>query len=229
MSPLTLTAHREALRGGRHLRLMNYHNTPPSRRGALRDELGALAEHRTPWTLDDLDHAFATGQGPGGARGEKPGFLAVFYEGYAASASVAAQVCDELGITAWFALCTGWIDCPPDQQELFARAHHIALMPEDLEGERLAMSWDEVADVSSRHVVFPHTASHDGFDSPATPGDLAREVLEPKRRLDAVTGQDAPAFAWLHGSPTGVSAAHDAAVRAAGYRYLISNTAIHRL
>lgn len=229
MSPLTLAAHRAALRDGRHLRLMNYHNTPPSRRSALRDELGALMDHRTPWTLEDLDHAFATGQGPDGARGEKPGFLAVFYEGYAASASVAAQVCDELGITAWFALCTGWIDCPPGQQELFARAHDIALLPEDLDGERLAMTWDEVADVSRRHVVFPHTASHHGVNEPATPRDLAREVLEPKRRLDAVTGQDSPAFAWLHGSPTGVSAVHDAAVRAAGYRYLFSNTAIHRL
>ncbi len=229
MSPLTLPEHRAALARGEHLRLMNYHNTPPSRRGALRDELGALAQERTPWTLADLDHAFATGQRPGGARGEKPGLLVVFYEGYAASASVAAQVCDELGIPAWFALCTGWIDCPPAQQELFARAHQIALLPEDLDGERLAMSWGEVADVAQRHTVFPHTASHHGFDEPATPADLARQVTEPKERLDAVTGQDAPAFAWLHGSPTGVSAVHDAAVRSAGYRYLFSNTAIHRL
>jgi hypothetical protein len=47
--------------------------------------------------------------------------------------------------------------------------------------------------------------------------------------MDAVTGQSAPAMAWLHGSPYGTSPRHDAAVREAGYRYLISNTMLHRL
>lgn len=91
------------------------------------------------------------------------------------------------------------------------------------------MTWDEVADLSTRHVVFPHTAAHAGIADVATAGDLYREVVQPKQRLDAVTGQDSAAFAWLGGSPYGVSDRHDEALRGAGYRYLISNTMIQQI
>jgi len=43
------------------------------------------------------------------------------------------------------------------------------------------------------------------------------------------TDQEAPAFVWLHGSSYGQSPRHDAAVKAAGYRYQFANTMIHRV
>ena len=91
------------------------------------------------------------------------------------------------------------------------------------------MTWDEIGGVSERHVITPHTASHDGIADIVTDDDLVREVLEPKRLMDARIGGDAPAMAWLWGTPFGGSERHDAAVRAAGYRYGFSNTMIQRL
>lgn len=225
MSKLAFSQHTAAYAAGRHLRVVNYHNTPESSRETLRTELQHYAKQYRPLSLADVDAFFATGSWPGGG----PGMLAVFYEGYRNSATVAAEVCDELGITGWFPVCTAFVDCPVEEQELFARSHDIGLVQEELDGRRLAMSWDEIASLSQRHVVTPHTASHSGVEQVGTDEQLYREVVEPKQKMDAVTGQSAPAMAWLHGSPYGVSPRHDAAVREAGYRYLISNTMLHRL
>lgn len=227
MSAATFDSHREAIAAGRCLRVVNYHNTPASAAAALRDELAGFAQRFDPVTLDDLDQFFATGMW----RSERPGLLPVFYEGYRNNAEVAAPICDELGLTGWFPICTAFVDCPIAQQEAFARSHYIGLVQEHLDspGERIAMSWDDIAALSRRHVVTPHTAAHQGINDIGSDDDLEREVVEPKRKMDAVTGQSAPAFAWLHGTRWGMSERHDRAVQAAGYRYLISNTMIHRV
>jgi hypothetical protein len=225
VSNLTWTAHRAMFAGGRYIRVVNYHNTPASGRLALRRELAGFSRTFASVDLAELDHFFDTGSWST----TEPGFLPVFYEGYRNSYDVAAPVCEELGITGWFAVCTGFVDCPVPEQELFARSHWIELADEEKNGGRLALTWDEVAELSSRHVVFPHTASHDGIAEVVTDEDVEREVVEPKRRMDAVTGQSAAGFAWLFGSPWGSSARHDRALRDAGYRYLFSNTMISRI
>lgn len=227
MSALTLSAHRDTIAAGRFVRVVNYHATPRSGRDALRDELACYAKRFVNVTFAELDAFFETGRWSSG----QPGFIPVFYEGYRTCIDVAASACDELGLSALFPVCTGFVDCPPAEQELYARSHHIGLVPEDLAqpGERLALSWDEIAELSQRHTVTPHTASHAGIADVATDADFEREVFEPKRTMDAVTGQSAPAFAWLHGTQWGMSDRHDGALRDAGYRYLISNTMIHRI
>jgi hypothetical protein len=224
---LTYSAHRDAIAGGRFVRVVNYHNTPESMRPALREELALYAKRFECVTLDELDRFFTTGRWSS----DRPGFLPVFYEGYRNSAQVAAPVCDELGLTGWFFVCTGFVDCPLAEQEPFARSHFIGLVAEDLAnpGARLAMTWEEIGELSQRHVVTPHTASHYGIADVTTDEDFEREIYEPKRKMDAVTGQSAPAFAWLHGTQRGMSERHDRAVTAAGYRYQVSNTMISRI
>lgn len=236
-APLGMTSHLLALGRGHHLRVVSWHNTPPSRREELRAELAALQQRYRLWTLADLEAVTATGTWPGGSGGRsgpsgtdtRPGLLPVFYEGYRSSAEVAGPVCDELGITGWFGVCTGFVGCRADQQELFARAHKIELLDEDLAAPSPAMTWDQVGELAQRHVVFAHTASHAGIEETPTDADLEREVLAPAAALRSRAGADAGVFAWLHGSPTGVSARHDAALREAGYRHLVSATAVHRL
>ncbi len=227
MSYGSYSGHRRAVAEGRFVRVVNYHNTPRSGRDALRDELSRLCERFDPVGLNELDRFFSTGRWDS----PRPGFFPVFYEGYRNSVEVAAPVCDELGIEAWFLICTAFVDTPVEEQEAFARSHYIGLVAEDLErsGDRIAMTWGEIAELSQRHVVTPHTAAHLGINDTHTDEDLEREVADPKRRMDAVTGQSAPAFAWLHGSHWGMSERHDVAVQAAGYRYLISNTSIHHI
>jgi hypothetical protein len=216
---------RSALRVGSALRVANYHLTPETGRDALRSDLEGLARSFSTVGLEHLDSFFDAGDWGT----PRPPVAPVFYEGYASSARVAAQVCDELGLTAWFAVCTGFLDCPEPSQEVYARAHWIDLHDSELDGRRLAMTWDDVRALSERHLVFPHTASHAGIADVVTDDDLEAEVREPLRRVREVTGRDAAVHAWFLGTAYGASPRHDEALVAAGHRYVVSNTMVQRI
>jgi peptidoglycan/xylan/chitin deacetylase (PgdA/CDA1 family) len=222
---MSFREHRDLLAGGRFVRVVNYHNTPASAATAVHRELEVYRERFDPVDLAELDNFFATGRWST----DRPGLLPVFYEGYRNSFDVALPACDDTGFTGWFPICTGFVECPVDEQELFARSHFIELVPEELTGERIALTADEVATMSVRHVVLAHTASHVGIADVLTDDDLHREIVEPKRVLDGITGQDCAAFVWLYGNPWGGQPRIDDALREAGYRYLFSNTMIQRI
>ncbi|WP_426517412.1 polysaccharide deacetylase family protein [Diaminobutyricibacter sp. McL0618] len=225
MTQPAFTTQREQLHDGHFIRVVNYHSTPRSAREELARELAGFARDYAPVTLEDLNRLYDTGTW----HKDKPGLIPVFYEGYRNSATVAAPLCEEFGITGWFPIATAFVDCEVQYQEAFARAHWISLVEEDTQGGRIAMNWDEVAALSQQHVVYPHTGHHEGFDTVLSDADIEREVVESKRQLEAVTGQEAPAFVWLHGSSYGQSPRHDRAVKEAGYRYQFANTMIHRV
>ncbi|MET9255167.1 polysaccharide deacetylase family protein [Streptomyces sp. NPDC048182] len=214
------------LRAGRFLRVMNYHNTPPSMRGELVTELGELAERYDTVTLDDLDRLTRTGAW----HKERQPLLPVFYEGYRDNYEVAAAACEEAGVVGWFFVCTGWLDTPVPEQYDFALAHRIKLVAENPRDERIAMTWDEIADLHRRgHVVTPHTASHELAERVVTPQDVRREVTDPKRLMDAATGGDAACTAWLAGTSYTGGTGPDRALTDAGYRYLFANTMVQRI
>ncbi|MEO3890814.1 hypothetical protein [Nonomuraea sp. B5E05] len=217
--------HRAALREGRYLRVVNYHNTPESMADALRRELAGYAASFDCVTLEHLDAFYATGRWPL----ERPGFIPVFYEGYLNNATVAAPICDELGLVAWFPIITRFLDCPVPEQRAFAEAHDITLVEEELSHDRLAMTWDDVAEIGQRHVVVPHTGSHEEIGRVRTAEDVEREIVRPRRDVERATGREAPAFVWLRGTEFGTSPVQDGWVRDAGYRYQISNTMIQRI
>ena len=223
--PAAFDAHAAALAGGNHLRVVNHHATPAASAPALRRELAGFAERYDAVGVADLDAFYATGRWPL----RRPGLLPVFYEGYREGVEVVAPLLEEVGLTGWFFVCTGWVDTPPADQEAYSYAHHLGATPADAGRDRLAMTWDEIAALAQRHVVTPHTASHAPALAVRSPADVEREVAGPKRRMDEVTGQSAPAFAWLHGTPTGYAPVADAALVDAGYRYLFSNTMVQRL
>ena len=130
---------------------------------------------------------------------------------------------------AWFPVITRFIDCPVPEQRAFADAHDIDLVEEELGAERLAMTWDQVARIAERHLVIPHTGSHEQISKVVTPADIEREIFAPRRAVEKVTGREAPGFVWLYGSPFGTGPEQDRAVLDAGYRYQISNTMIQRI
>lgn len=214
-----------AFADGRYVRVVNYHNTPSSMADNLERELSGYASRFAAVSLEDLDRFFETG----GWNKDRPGLLPVFYEGYRNNAEVAAPICDQIGLVAWFFVVTSWIDAPVFEQRAFADAHSINLVEEDLASDRLAMTRADLAELAERHVVTAHTGSHVGINEIGTEEDFDREVYEPMRTILEATGRASPCFAWLWGTPWGVSVAHDDALVRAGYRYLFSNTMIQRL
>ncbi len=225
MSVTDRPSHRAALAAGAFLRVVNWHNTPERGRARLRAELVAYLRDHRPVVPDDLDRLFETGRWGH----DRPGLLVAFYDGYRNGASVAAPVCDELGITAWFLPPTGFLDTPVEEQHAYADAHDIDLLPEEREQARVAMTWDELEQVSRRHVVAAHTAGHATLDDLVTAEDVEREVLAPVRRLAEVTGRTPPAQVFRYGRPHDPGSPAWRAAAGAGVRYALSNTAVERM
>ena len=225
MSILTTHYQREAFASGAFLRVVNWHNTLESERAKLRAELAWYAERHDPVLPGDLDRLFETGKWTR----SKAGFIPAFYDGYLNHATVAAPVCDELGITAWFFPPTAFLSVKPAQQREYADAHDIDLVAEELDQPAFAMTWSDLEVISRRHVVAAHTANHVPARGIVTAEDAEREVLEPVRLIEEVTGARPPAFAWLGGAPFDLSSAAGRAVLGAGIRYQVSNTAYQRI
>lgn len=225
MSILTTHYQRGAFASGAFLRVVNWHNTPQSERATLRAELAWYAERHDPVLPEDLDRLFETGHWGK----SKPGFIPVFYDGYLNNATVAAPVCEELGITAWFFPPTGFLSVRPEQQREYADSHHITLVDEERNQPSLAMTWDDLEVISRRHVVAAHTANHAQARNVMTAEDVEREVLEPVRLITEITGKRPAAFAWLYGTAFDPSAIAGRAVLDAGIRYAVSNTAYQRI
>jgi peptidoglycan/xylan/chitin deacetylase (PgdA/CDA1 family) len=225
MSVSTWEQYRAEIADGRLLRVVNFHNTPVSLAGNLRDHLRALARDFETIGYDQFEALVHTGTW----HGPKPPVVLVFYEGYANHASVAAPLLDELGLTGWFFIPTAFPAVPPEEQMAFAEAHNLGIVAEERNAARLALTWEEVAELACRHVIAAHTASHEELDAIVSTDDIEREIVEPYRTILRVTGRPPAATAFLYGAPVDHHPAVEAALKETGYRFVFSNTKLQRL
>jgi hypothetical protein len=225
MSILTTNFQREAFAAGAFLRVVNWHNTPESQRGVLRAELASYAADYDPVLPSDLDRLFETG-----VWGKsKPGLIAVFYDSFLNNATVAAPVCDELGLTAWFFPVTAVLSIDPKDHREYATKHHLTQIEEERNQPAVSMTWDDLEVISRRHIIAAHTANHAAAVDIITAADVEREVLEPVRSIEQLTGIRPPAFAWLHGTAFDADTVAGQALLDTGIRYAVSNTAYQRI
>ncbi|MCO7219452.1 hypothetical protein [Klenkia sp. PcliD-1-E] len=216
----------DAVLHGRHLRVVNWHNTPASHADDLRRELTWYADRFSPVTEADLHTALDTGRWAD----PRPGVVPAFFDGFASAAQVAVPLCEELGLVGWFYPPTEFLDAPAEQQRAFAAEHDLGVLEEDLPGDApLAMTWDDLADLAGRHVVCGHSATHASSASVRTSADVDRQVHRPLARLTEVIGRRPAGWAWLGGTPFDPAAPGDAAVAASGVRLWTSNAAVQRL
>src|SRR6266850_1822709 len=138
-----------------YVRVVNYHGTPPEHSALLEEQVRFYAKHFCPVTLSDLDRFFLDGAWTA----PKPGLVISFDDGFRSNYDVAAPILDRYGFTGWFFVPVGFIDAPIEHQQNFARAHAIDFDQCSSDG-RLAMSWDEVRELATRHVVGSHTRTH---------------------------------------------------------------------
>jgi hypothetical protein len=215
-----------ALRAGRLVRVVNYHNTPASDADRIAAELAGYAARYRPLGPADL-HALLDGGPPAD---DRPGLVVAFFDGFRNAVEVAAPACEAAGIPGWFLPPTDFLDVPPDEQRGYADAHDLDLVPEERHGTgRIAMTWDELAGLAERHVVGAHTAGHVTAAAVRTAADVEREVLAPVRRLTQVTGRPPAAWAWLGGTPFEPGTPAGRALRDAGVALHVSGLAIERL
>lgn len=207
-----LRAQSWAMPGG-YLRVVNYHGTPPETRDALAAQLAFYARHFTGVTRDDLDRFFAEGRW----HKDRPGLVISFDDGLRSNLDVAAPLLEAHGFTGWFFVPTDFVDEPEEGQVAFARAHQIQVAAP--EGERVALSWDELRALSARHVVGAHTRSHVRLSRALPDAALRREIHGSRARLEEALGRAVDTFCWVGGEEHSYSAEAARAVRDAGFRY----------
>jgi peptidoglycan/xylan/chitin deacetylase (PgdA/CDA1 family) len=221
LSPLLLAAQRW-LRSP-HIRIVNYHDVPPSRAAAFEAQVRFLAQRFAPVSFDDLVACLR-----GEWRRTKPGLVFSFDDGLRSHADVAAPILERFGFVGWFFAPVGFIDEPVASQLAWSRAHQIAAAPE-FPDPRIALSWDDVRRLGVRHVVGCHTWDHVRLVSTLSRAQLEREIAGAKRRLERELGREVAAFCWVGGEEETYSAEAARAIRAAGFRLgFMTNNALVR-
>ena len=211
-----------AIRSGRFIRSVNFHNTFAEDKEKLRAQLQALDERFKSVGTAELD-SLTYGELWTDAR---PPILLVFYEGTRNHFDVAAPLLEELGLTGVFCLIPGFIDAPTKEQVSFAVQNSIDVNSHEYSDGRVAMTWDEVRQLSA-HTFVCHTMTHADLDDESA--DLWRESAGAVKRLEEELGKEVNAFVWRRGAPWGASSRADAYLQSVGVRFLLSNFKVTRL
>lgn len=200
-------------RGPRFMRAINYHGTPAGEGESLDRQLAYLARHFRGVNLGELERFLQSGEWPH----EKPGLMVTFDDGLRSNHDVAVPLLEKHGFTGWFFAPVEFIDAPPAEQAEYARKASIrpGSVPPD---GRVAMTWDELRALSSRHVVGCHTMTHRRLHARVAPDEMRREIVDARRAIEARMGREIPVFCWVGGEEENYSREAAALVREAGFR-----------
>ena len=208
---------------GPHVRIVNYHDVPPSRAGAFERQIERLAEHFEPVALDDIIKLHEERW-----TAARPGLLLTFDDGLRSHHDVVAPILERYGFRGCFFVPVGFVDTPPEQQAEWARAHEI-LVADEYQDHRVALTWDETRELDARHVVGGHTWDHVRLRSGLPPEVLRREIADARERLGKELGHPVDVFAWVGGEESSYSAEAARAIREAGFRFsMMTNNAVVR-
>lgn len=219
-----LSAFQDAFASGAAISVVNYHNTPLHRADQYDRELEALAKRFAPTSEDDLAAYIRHGHWP---RSE-PGVVIALYNGYRNNYDVFRPLLEKHGLTGWFFVPSGYVECPAREQSAFAQQNTLRTIPDEYRDGRYAMSWEELRELDGRHVIASHTRNHAQI-SMTDDAALASEIIGSQADFRARLGHPVRAFAWLFGQAYGEVPQADRHIDQAGYEFLFSNFRIQRL
>ena len=222
LNALLIRAQRGAL--GPHIRSVNYHDVPPARAADFERQLRLYARYFEPVGMAELQ-ALREGRW----NHQRPGLILSFDDGLRSHAEVVAPALERHGFTGWFFVPVGFVDTPEEAQLAYARERSLSAPVGAREGERVAMSWEQLRAIDRRHVVGCHTWHHRRLEASLDPDELEREIPAAKRRLEERLGHRVEVFAWVGGEEWAYSAAAARAIRQAGFSSaFMTNNAVIR-
>lgn len=174
-----------------HLLALNFHEVPPASRTTAAERVRRLRDLGEPYDPD--------------GQGSAPQVAAAFYDGDADTAHWAADLCQGLGIRAWF-YPVRWTSLES--------------------GPRV--SDEDLADIATAHELGFHTATHRSAVE-ITPATVTAEVTEVVQRLTRAAGRPPRLGAWRGGARFDAAELGNRAVRELGVTHLVSNWSVERL
>jgi len=200
-------------RGPRFMRAINYHDTPAREAENLDRHLAYLSRHFRGVNLEEVERFLEFGDWPH----EKPGLMVTFDDGLRSNHDVALPLLVKHGFIGWFFVPVAFVDAPPAEQAEFAERASIrpGVAPPD---GRLAMTWDELRALSTRHVVGCHTMTHRRLPASVPLDEMRGEIIDARREMELRMGCEIPAFCWVGGEEENYSREAATLIREAGFR-----------
>lgn len=209
-----------------YIRVVNYHNTNLRDLKRFEAEIAYFAEHFSPVSLADVDEFFATRKWPK----EKPGLIPAIFEGFRSHYDIIAPILDRYNFKGWFYIPSFFMDVPVPEQLAYSKAHELDVTePEMYPDGRFAMTWDEVADLSTRHEICCHTGGHFQISKTTPEADMRREIVDSKRLLEEKIGRPVDVFCWLYGEEYNYNIRAHKFLEEAGYKYVVSNLKMEKI
>ena len=206
------------------VRAVNFHNTPRHREAELERQIARLGREFSSVNEEELDAFLATGRWAK----PKPGVIIAVYEGYRNGYDVLRPILERHGLVGWFFVITGFVNEPVSSQFAFAASHDIDMETREYDDGRYAMTWEEIRELSVRHVIASHTRTHVSLAT-LTAGDRESEVVGAQQDFMRHLGRRVRSFVSLGGPEYGNDDATDRLIDLAGYQLVFSNLRVQRL
>lgn len=209
-----------------YIRVVNYHNTNTVNAERFEAEIKYFSEHFVPVRMKDLDTFFETRKWPY----EKPGLIPAIFEGFRNHYDVILPILDKYQFTGWFYLPSFFMDVPVEQQLSFSEAHELDITDKNMYPDgRIAMNWEEIGDIASRHEICCHSGTHFEITKETPDEDMYREIVQSKRHLEEKIGREVEVFCWLYGEEYNYNTRAHKYLKEAGYKYVLSNLKLEKI
>lgn len=182
------------LHGREHIRVVNYHGTPPQFMANFEEQLKFYSKYYSNTTLSDLK-AFVKNKK---WLKKKPGIIISFDDGHRSNYDYAKPLLEHYGFTGWFFIPPGCVEYTTENQSFFVGGDNPNITPTYADG-RYMMSWNEIKDLYMSHVIGNHTYSHHRMNDADTSTTIHHEVFESKVLLESKTGGNIDIFCWVGG------------------------------
>ena len=180
--------------GTQYIRVVNYHSSPADSIDTFESHLQFYKEHFSSVSLDDLKCFFEKN---GKWVKSKPGLIISFDDGIYNNYSIRG-VLEKYGFVGWFFVSPGFSDTPINQQVQFAIDNRIADAA-PLENGRMAMTWDELKELTNNHVIGCHTNTHCRLYKHLSHEQMFIEIVDSKKLLEEKLGKMIEIFCWVGG------------------------------
>ncbi len=205
---------------GSHIRVVNYHSTPPGEAANFEAQLQFFQKHYSPVSYGDMVNFFKTGKWDK----PKPGIIISFDDGIRDNFDIAMPLLEKYNFKGWFFIPSGVIDMPSAEQMDFVGKTEGKYRPTYADG-RYLVSWEEMKKMYATHVVGCHTFTHHRMNINDSDTLLAKEVVEAKQLMEQKLGKPISIFCWVGGEEHTYTRAAAQKIKDAGYTYsFMTNT-----
>ena len=193
VTALSRALHRSALTP--FIRVLYYHDVPAAMGPAFAQQLAALRQAFVPASKADLERLLTQGQWPH----ERPGIIVTFDDGLRSHSEVVAPILDQLGYEGWFFVPVDLLTSPAVEHPVLASRHGVLHGCDTARDPRVFMTMEQLVELSRRHNIGCHTASHVRLSDDLSEAQLQLQIVSAKQRLEAVLGRVVDSFSWVGG------------------------------